>query len=127
MNLDRTRHRIAVAMLGLLASTGCTAQAGDPDASPVGQPADAVTDEGSADGTGSSVDPGDLGYLERLTPVAMTKNATDIRVEGADAWVTVPVDSSSSLECLQLLPARGDGETLTVIYSDGVEELCEWP
>src|SRR5690606_13404083 len=89
------------------------------------------TDDAGANAGGSD-DPvvAEDSYEERLTPVALVRKATDIRVEGTDAWVTVPeasTDTTSFLVCLQLLPARMDGETLTVIFSDGVEEVCEWP
>lgn len=104
----------------------------DPAESAVGsETAAGVPDAGPAQESSPAQDGGSgQSYLDRLTPVAKLKNAVDIKVDGKDAWVTVPVESTSAtsvLECLQLLPAAEPGETLTVIYSDGVEELCEWP
>ncbi|MFL0578733.1 hypothetical protein [Dietzia sp. 179-F 9C3 NHS] len=113
---------LTAGLLGLSACSGGSDGEGD----------DAVNDAVTGADTGASIEAtgGDDSYEERLTPVASIRNATDVRVEGDDAWVTVPTESTSAtamLDCLQLLPARQDGETLTVIYSDGVEELCEWP
>lgn len=63
---------------------------------------------------------------------ARSRNATDVKVEGNDAWITVTTastDGSSVMECSTLLGATtpDSGETITVIYTDGVEELCQWP
>lgn len=113
--------------------TGCgsegPARGADPDSAEQPAATEQQDDSGPNDSGSLSADE-DIPYLDRLTPVARLKKATEIRVEGSDAWVTVPVEStsaSSMLECLQLLPASKPGEeTLTVVFSDGVEELCEW-
>ena len=124
--MTRTRTIAAGALMaGLLGLSACS---GGSD----GEGDDAVHDAVDGTATGASIEAtgGDDSYEERLTPVASIRNATDVRVEGDDAWVTVPTESTSAtavLDCLQLLPARQDGESLTVIYADGVEELCEWP
>lgn len=125
------RSAVAAGVIVLTALVGLSAcsATGSADAPPPAHPSEEASgaavapqpDEGAAEDR--------LSYAERLTPAAMAKKATDIRVEGDHAWVTVPVESTSAssiLECLQLLPAREDGETLTVIFSDGVEQLCEW-
>lgn len=129
----RIRLQVAVATAWLVGLGGLAA-CGD------GSPGATQGDNQSGDGTTSVVESTDdegsgaseetLPYIERLTPVANVKKATEIKVEGKDAWVTVPVASTSAssiLECLQLLPASLPDETLTVIFSDGVEELCVWP
>lgn len=100
---------------------------------------DPAPDPGPVDGAPAATEPATEpdseaveadSYEERLTPVATIRKATSIEIDGPHARVTVPeasTDTMSVLVCLQLLPARMDGETLTVIYSDGVEEVCEWP
>lgn len=132
MTRIRATAVIAVVLTGLFGLTAC-ATSGAPESPPADDAISAPADDATADDDASTADASasddDLTYLQRLTPVANVKKATEIRVEGNDAWVTVPVESTSSssmLECLQLLPARAEGETLTVIFSDGVEELCEW-
>lgn len=104
---------------------GCGAEA-NTDVEPA-QTEDSTTVEETIAVDKEALDP----YIDRLSPIAKLKQATDITVEGDDAWVSVPVPSTSpnaQVTCLQLLPARaGENETLTVIYDDGVEEVCEWP
>lgn len=127
----RPTPRAAILLTALLGLSGCSPASDSPtetDPSPTqegaqeGSPAGADSTDGQAE---------DLSLLDRITPVALVKNATDIRVEGDHAWVSVPTESTSAtsvLDCLQLLPALIEGkETLTVIFADGVEEECAWP
>lgn len=125
----------AVLLTALLGLSGCSPVDDSPTetgSSPAATLTQEVTEEDSADRADSAEgQAGDLSLLDRITPVARVKNATDIRVEGNHAWVSVPTESTSAtsvLDCLQLLPALTDGEeTLTVIFADGVEEECAWP
>ena len=121
--------RSALVLAALVGLAGCSANA-DPapaDPAPAASSPGAPAQEGPEEGAGED----DLALIDRLTPVARVKGATDIRVEGTAAWVTVTNASSDAmalLDCLHLLPAIVEGEeTLTVIFADGVEEECAWP
>lgn len=109
----------ALLMVSAFTLTGCAAEsAPEPDQ-------DTTTETVEEAETVESEDT----YIVRLTPVAKMKDAVSIEVDGLDGRVELPVASADAniMDCLNLLPARsGEGETLTLIYSDGVEEVCEW-
>lgn len=119
---------LAVASLGLAGcSSGGAAAPADDDAGADQTAVDQTADAGDGDEAPAAEDD----FETRLMPLTRIKDAVDVRIEGNDAWITTSVESTSMsaiLECLHYLPASTPGvETITLIYSDGVEELCEWP
>lgn len=120
----RTKLVPVLLAVGALLLSGCAA-AEEPSAEVLEEAP--AQDSGNEESTSAGGE--EDSYIVRLTPVAKIKDAVNIEVNGLDGRVTLPRSSaeSSIMDCLHLLPAAsGDGETLTLIYSDGVEELCEW-